>query len=749
MLNAQPLALKRIGIVTSCYAEGMPYWKVSGRLARPDRARLKEIRCIDLAFSTPMNPIDPPMRSSTTEQGEDVLIEPPAIVGWRRGDPEEELISREWLVTNGLGGYASGTIAGVCTRRYHGKLIAALPAPLGRYVLLNHLEESLVIGQDSFLLSGDEPKAGELRLPELDLLDEFRLEWGLPLWVFENDHVRLTKRIVMPHLQNTTLIEYRVESAAREVRLSLRPSVHFRPHESDVSVPFALPYECEVAGERLDVVGAEGLTLQMSLLGQETAFRRDEALLPEMLYRMEKNRGYGFEGALWTPGVLTMTLRQGQGVIFAVSTEPWEAVRAVADAGAFDLERERRRELLRTARINEADPPIAAHLTLAADQFIISPRTRAGDEARARATGEEPRTVIAGYHWFTDWGRDTMISLEGLTLATGRHREAGSILRTFAAYVRDGLIPNLFPEGENEGLYNTADATLWFFHAAHRYVGATDDRPTLRHLLPVLDEIIDRHLQGTRFGIGVDSDGLLRQGEEGLALTWMDAKMGTWVVTPRRGKAVEINALFYNALRILAHWQVAEGQRLRAEELEERARLVQKAFNERFWFEEGGYLYDVVDAKLGGNDAALRPNQLLSISLDYPVLEESRWSAVVDIVRRNLLTPRGLRSLAPDHSDYRRDYTGDLRSRDGAYHQGTVWSWLIGPYFDAWMKVHPGGKAEAASLLRGLEEHVPEAGVGSISEIFDAEAPFTARGCIAQAWGVAELLRCMRRLASG
>ncbi|HUF17057.1 MAG TPA: amylo-alpha-1,6-glucosidase, partial [Thermoanaerobaculia bacterium] len=385
-----------------------------------------------------------------------------------------------------------------------------------------------------------------------------------------------------------------------------------------------------------------------------------------------------------------------------------------------------------------------AHLILAADQFIISPQMRTEAAARSRAEGHEPRTIIAGYHWFTDWGRDTMISLEGLTLTTGRFREAASILRTFATYVRDGLIPNMFPEGENEGLYHTADATMWFFHAVHRYVSATGDRGMLAHLIPVLDDIIEHHLRGTRFGIGVDSDGLLRQGQEGYALTWMDAKMESWVVTPRRGKAVEINALYYNALRLLAGWMRDEGNRTRASELENHAGRTRLSFNERFWYEPGRYLYDVVDMEGGGDDAALRPNQILSISLDHPVLDESRWEDVIAIVERRLLTPAGLRSLDPDHPDYKRSYEGDLLTRDGAYHQGTVWSWLIGPFFDAWRKVHPERRVEARNLLRGLGEHLPDAGVGSVSEIFEADTPHDPRGCIAQAWGVAELLRCLR-----
>jgi len=367
---------------------------------------------------------------------------------------------------------------------------------------------------------------------------------------------------------------------------------------------------------------------------------------------------------------------------------------------------------------------------------------RIQDSARAYAAGDDIRTVVAGYHWFTDWGRDTMISLEGLTLTTGRHVEAGWILRTFAYYIRNGLLPNLFPEGENEGLYHTADATLWFFHALDRYVECTGDRSTLRLILPKLVDIVDHHLRGTRFGIRVDPrDGLLQQGAEGYQLTWMDAKVQDWVVTPRRGKAVEVNGLWYNALKLLENWVREEKGPEAAESYGEHARRARQSLNERFWYPEGGYLYDVVDGE-NGNDAACRPNQLLAFSLRYPVLEESRWKPVLETVQNRLLTPVGLRSLASDHPDYKSKYFGDLRARDAAYHQGTVWAWLIGPFVDAWLKVHPDDRAGARRFLEGFVPHLNAACIGSISEIFDAELPFTPRGCIAQAWSVAEVLRC-------
>ncbi|HEX8112420.1 MAG TPA: amylo-alpha-1,6-glucosidase, partial [Kofleriaceae bacterium] len=397
----------------------------------------------------------------------------------------------------------------------------------------------------------------------------------------------------------------------------------------------------------------------------------------------------------------------------------------------------------------DAAPPTArqgpaAELVLAADAFVIRPAGRHEDHIRARIAGDEAWTVIAGYHWFTDWGRDTMISLEGLTLASGRTAEAGSILRMFAHHLRDGLVPNMFPEGANEGLYHTADATLWFFHAIDRYVRASDDHRTLAHLLPALVDVIDHHMAGTRFNIHVDPrDGLLGQGAEGYPLTWMDAKVNDWVVTPRRGKAVEINALWYNALRLMQSWLDDAGDRPRAARMRHAAERAQAAFNQRFWSPERGYLYDVVDGE-HGDDPACRPNQLFAISLPHPVLDPGHWRPVLESVERELVTPVGLRSLSPHHPDYKPTYRGDLMTRDAAYHQGTVWSWLIGPYVDAVLRVR-GDAVGARRALDGLIAHLRENCIGYVSEVFDAEPPFTPGGCVAQAWGIAELLRCLLR----
>ena len=389
-----------------------------------------------------------------------------------------------------------------------------------------------------------------------------------------------------------------------------------------------------------------------------------------------------------------MPLEPDRDVWLIASTEAWDEITAVRPADAVRQEHARRRELMDRAQVALREGP-ADELVLAADAFVISPPR----EAAGAQKDDAPHTsIIAGYHWFTDWGRDTMISLEGLTLLTGRHEEARGILKTFAKHIRDGLIPNFFSEHEGQGLYHTADATLWFFHALDRYVELTGDRDTLRELLPKLIDVVEHHRQGTRFGIGVDpEDGLLRQGAEGYQLTWMDAKVGDWVVTPRRGKAVEINALWYNALQITAQWVRELQYTGSTPPLTQMAEAAYASFNARFWYKDGGYLYDVVDGE-AGDDATCRPNQVFAISLRHPVLDRTRWRPVLEVVRERLLTPVGLRSLSPDHTDYKSQYHGDLRARDAAYHQGTVWAWLIGPFIDAWVKLYPERREEARSF---------------------------------------------------
>ncbi len=665
-------------------------------------------------------------------------------------DPEADPhLREEWLVTNGLGGYASGTVSGAITRRYHGLLIAALPNPLGRTMMLNGLSERLRLPDHRAVYTGAEEltaTAPEHTLPVAD----FRLEGGIPLWRYEWEGFVLEKRLLLPYRQNTVHVTYQLLSGSGKLRLGLRPAIHFRPHDAPVNSGGPQRYVLTVCDDQFEISStAELPTLRLLVKGPSSAFTFDRKETQSIPYSTERSRGYEWQGSLWSPGYFRSDLIEGDRVTLIASTEPWKTVRALSPETAFQAELDRRKLLLARSHPETRTGP-AAEWVCAADQFLITPVGRTEDAARARAAGDEVRTVIAGYHWFTDWGRDTMISLEGLTLTTGRYTEAGWILRTFAHYVRDGLIPNMFPEGGKEGLYHTADATLWFFHAMQRYVEITGDRTTLQMLLPKLVDIIDRHRQGTRFGIAMDpADALLRQGQQGYQLTWMDAKVDDWVVTPRRGKAVEINALWYNALRLLEQWLREEGQEMRSKQIEGIATHCRESFQRRFWFNDGGYLYDVVDTESGVDDSACRPNQVMAISLDYPVLDESRWPAVMDVVTQKLLTPMGLRSLSPGNPDFKAKYYGDLRSRDAAYHQGTVWAWLIGPYIDAWLRVHPGEQAEARQFLQGFAPHLNEACIGSISEIFDAEAPYTPRGCIAQAWSVAEVLRCWVKTAQG
>ena len=660
-----------------------------------------------------------------------------------------EILRREWLITNGLGGYGSGTISGMVSRRYHGLLIAALPAPHGRVVMLNHLAEHLHLrAGTSLLIGGEEPSNAGENNGQRHYVREFRLECGVPIWVFEAGGFVIEKSLMLVHGQNTLQVTYRLLSNQDYACVELRPSVNFRPHEHDVGEPLEDNYSLLISSRRYELRSPTlPHPLRLYVHDEKASFTHHGGHIREIGYQTEAERGYHSRGQLWSPGAFKIELRPNRPVTLVASTEDWVSILALDPQSAFEADRARRERLISMAAPSVQEGP-AAELVLAADQFIITPAGRVEDAARAKAAGNEVRTVIAGYHWFTDWGRDTMISLEGLTLTTGRHHEAAWILRTFAHYVRDGLIPNLFPEGEREGLYHTADASLWFFHAMDRYLETTGDRNTLQMVLPKLIEIAEHHLRGTRFGIAMDpADGLLRQGEEGYQLTWMDAKVDNWVVTPRRGKAVEINALWHNALCLLANWLREERGEEAAKPFAAQAQRTRESFNKRFWSDERGCLLDVVDGE-HGDDPAVRPNQIFSIMLRHPVLNESRWGAVLEKVRSELLTPVGLRSLAPGHPDYKSRYFGDLRARDAAYHQGTVWGWLIGPFIDAWLKVHPEDRDGARRFLDGYVAHLDHACVGSLSEVFDAEDPYTPRACIAQAWSVAEVLRCFAKVAA-
>ena len=672
------------------------------------------------------------------------MTTPTLVMPWKRGDDPGELLTREWLVTNGLGGYASGTIESVATRRYHGLFVPNLMSPRGRTMMVPRLDEELVVGGVRTRLSGAMRPDGSLKGGAHEHLASFQSTWGTPIWRFDIDGCTLQRRITMPHGQNTVFVEYRVIEGG-PLRLELRPYLTFRMHDGPLGCPPEWPFGLTLVRRRIEVRAFDNApALRLAITPRRGVFVVDERTSGRQLYRLEEDRRLDDIEDLTSPGYFTVDLRRGESTAFVASTESWDCVE-VDPSAMFDAEQRRVKHLLALAP-PAAREGLAAHLVLAADRFVVMPASRRDEDTRARAEGEEARTVIAGYHWFTDWGRDTMISLEGLTLATGRHREARAILRTFSRYVRNGLLPNLFPEGQQQGLYHTVDATLWYFHAIDRYLATTQDHDTLEYLFPTLESIVARHEAGTDFGIGMDPrDGLIRASASGYQLTWMDAKVDGWVVTPRRGKPVEIQALWYNALRLMERWAGELGKP--AGHYGDLATEATQSFNRRFWYEAGSHLYDVVDGEDGGDDAAFRPNQVFTMSLAYPILDETRWRTVLDQVQERLVTPYGLRTLDPAHPDYHPHYEGTLKSRDAAYHQGLVWTWLIGHFVDAWHRVH-GDIGGAARFLAAFEAHLTDAGFGTISEIFDAEPPWVARGCIAQAWSVAEVLRAILATSS-
>jgi predicted glycogen debranching enzyme len=662
------------------------------------------------------------------------------VIPWDSGRDPQYLRDREWLITNGLGGYASGTLAGMPSRKYHGLFVPNLAAPKGRHIMISRCDEFVTVGDQRIHLGGAEFVNDRVVGESHRYLKEFRLDRRIAVWTFELGDSTIEKSIVMPHNQNTVCVRYRLLRGA-PVELHVRPFVSFRRHDEQPEQEIKSLFTLTVQRNRHEVhLSDSPLVLRMSMQPGPSAFVTLEREEREFLYRVDFDRGDPHLESAFSPGYFTTELANEKPAVFVASTQSWASLQFDA-AAMFDAEIRRCDTLLSLVPHLKQDA-FAEQLAMAADQFIVLPGSRFEETAIAQAAGTELRTVIAGYHWFGDWGRDTMISLEGLTLCTGRYREAGAILRTFSNYVRDGLLPNLFPEGEREALYHTVDATLWYFHAIARYVEATGDRRIIEQLFPVLRSIVDHHLAGTHFNIRVDpQDGLISAAAEGYQLTWMDAKVDGWVVTPRRGKPVEIQALWYNALTSMTAWAGALGQP--NELFRTAAEKARDSFNRRYWNEAKGCLFDVLDGP-DGDDSAIRPNQIFAISLTHPILEQRRWAAVVDAVSTHLLTPYGIRTLSADHPDYKAHYRGNLRERDAAYHQGTVWPWLIGHFIDAYLKVAP-DREQARRLLHGLQDHLFDAGIGSISEIFDAEAPFRPGGCIAQAWSVAEVLRAWTR----
>jgi predicted glycogen debranching enzyme len=635
-------------------------------------------------------------------------------------DPEtcrnlEPAVRREWLVTNGLGGYASGTVAGVNTRRYHGLLIASLNPPVQRMVLLAALEEWLIAPDgERRPLSAQEYWDGTVYPDGFRFLDAVEIDGMLPTFRWAVDGRIIEKRIWMEHGISRTVVTYRLV-AGPPLSLQLRPLFAHRDYHEQRHGQGG--FDTAESGEGWVVDGA-GVRSYFQVRPSPVVRSRPDWYW-RILHRAERERGLDDEEDLFTPGTVEVALDEQHEVVVLAGTDPapveWDV------AASWHAARRRQDGL--------TDPstghPLAAQLVVAGEQFRV-----------ARAS--QQRTVIAGYHWFADWGRDTMISLPALAMRTGTLWEARAVLDTYIEYLDHGLIPSRFPDGGEPPEYDTMDATLWLFQAVAAYLRASGDWRFIADRLDALESIIAWHVGGTRHNIRMDDrDGLLAGGDEGYALTWMDARVGDWVVTPRRGKPIEINALWYNALRLAADWceramRPAGRYRQMALEAHESAQV-------RFWYPDGGYCYDVVDTA-DGDDPSLRPNQVMALALVYPLIEGDRARSAFDVVTSKLLTPYGLRTLSPDDPRYLASYDGDQRARDAAYHMGMVWPWLIGPYLDAHLRLKR-DPVLIRQLLEPFRAHLSDAGLGTISEIFEPEPPYRPAGCISQAWSVAEILR--------
>ncbi|MFC0771967.1 amylo-alpha-1,6-glucosidase [Terrimonas alba] len=660
------------------------------------------------------------------------------------GDFQKGLEAAEWLETNGLGGWSGSSITGCNTRRYHGLLVAAIVPPTERMVLLSKLDETIVTGDNRIEL-GTNLYAGDIIHPNgHHYLVSFSKEI-FPEWMYEVNGIRLKKTIGMIRDENTIVIRYEVLEATDPFTMELLPLVAARGYHSLQQAGPQMHWDADFNNGLLHVMPDGKTNLYLQLSG--SVYQHSPRWFNHFQYSVEQYRGLDYTEDLFNHGILSVSLQQGDSVSIIVSTEN------PTDRNADEMmEKEKqRRELLLT---NQPHDETIKQLVLAADQFIVRRKIQIAESSQVPSTGgdlEEAATIIAGYHWFTDWGRDTMISLPGLCLSTGRYEDARKILLAFARNTSRGMLPNRFQDNGEEPEYNNVDGTLWYFVAIYKYLQAAGDKEfILKEILPVLKEIIDWHFKGTRYNIKVDTDGLLYAGEEGQQLTWMDARIGDWVVTPRMGKAVEIQALWYNALKIFAELLRLNQQEHDAFVVNGSAEKAKDSFIRQFWNETGNYLYDVIDEN-GEADATLRPNQLLAISLPFALIEGEKARSVLQVVEEKLYTPVGLRSLPAEDIHYVPKYGGDQWHRDSAYHQGTVWSWLLGPYVDALMS-EPGfvgldglmGKSKAKKIIADFSHHLAEGCIGSVSEIFDAEPPHHPRGCVAQAWGVAEVLRVIK-----
>ncbi len=634
-------------------------------------------------------------------------------------------------MTNGLGGYACGTICGANTRRYHAFLMASFDPPVARTLLVAKIDVSVEYLGRSTDLSANEFADGTVSPRGFAHLQSFMVLDGIPTWIFAVDDALLLQQIFMPARANTSYLRLELLRASTSMRITLRPFVAYRDHHSQSRGAATLRLDCDA--QECRVQAFEGAT-PYRLRASRGTFAAAPATYWNFWHREEAARGLDAVEDLLNPGTFTADLAPGAPFFLIASAEPGRPL-----AGELVLAALHASHLELVASLPPAAPAWIRELALAADQFIVQRgAAEAKDDAAAKPA---PATVVAGYPWFADWGRDTMISLPGLATALKRFDVTARVLRTFAGFVDQGMIPNRFPDSGEKPEYNTADATLWMFHALDDYLSVKPDPPLLGEMFPTLVGIIRAHQAGTRFGIHVDpADGLLHSGEMGTQLTWMDAKQGSTAFTPRAGKAVEINALWLNALDVavrLARQMGAAGDLVYCQGLLARAK---DGFG-RFWNAQRSCLYDVIDVDGGvGVDERLRPNQILAVSLPYCPLQRAQMRAVVDTCARELVTSYGLRSLGVSEPGYIGRYEGDVWRRDSAYHMGTVWSWLLGPFARAHYRVY-GDARLAISFLNPIAQHLNAACIGSVSEIFDGDAPHTARGCFAQAWGVAETLR--------
>jgi predicted glycogen debranching enzyme len=676
----------------------------------------------------------------------------------------QEGLDHEWLATNGLGGYAAGSIVGATTRSYHGLLVAALRPPVERTVLVTKIDETVEFPDGHTLKLGvNEYQDGTIDPQGYNYLTKVGLEGDIPFFMYAlGDMLTLEKRVWMEYGQNTTYVQYMLhgsfdeesEKSAHKMTLTLYPFCLHRDHHSTTQGSHDWHFLVKNEGNCCRVRAYEDAATVTMIAEPEASFTTTGEWYWNVLHRCDQKRGLPDHEDVYQPGYFRIQLTPGKRITLVLSTER----ESTGEFGRQQHEESvgqallrhhlRSKQLLAVANpsvinLSQQDP-VLARLVVAADQFIVARPDYTTDTTTGKPAihlAPDRKTVIAGYPWFTDWGRDSMISLPGLLLSTGRYSEARGLLRAFTSFTQNGLIPNRFPDSGEAPEYNTADATLWMFHALNIYLGATGDWPLLKELFPTLCSIIDWHIRGTSYGIGMDpQDGLLHAGVVGVQLTWMDAKVDDWVVTPRHGKPVEINALWYSTLSLMESWAVRLSTD--ATQYSQLRSQVRQNFAARFWYEEGSYLYDVVDVegRAGENDAALRPNQLFAASLTRDLLSDAQTRCVLQQVTEHLLTPAGLRSLSPDDPAYHPHFNGGRKQRDGAYHQGAVWQWLIGPYIDVHLRVHNDQNALRA-LLQPIIKQLWSTCLGTISEIAEPEPPFAAAGCFAQAWSVAEILR--------